>query len=237
MTGRRLRSRSGRLLSIAAVLTASFAAALSIPVGPASAYPFADIDLVGHGWGHGMGMGQWGALGYSLGGSSYQQILSTYYGKLAAGGNTSIGKLAGSGGRDQRPRRDDRGRRLVAGHHFALAIYRRRGALRGRRCGSARRDVQREHSVGTSRSATGGCSASSWGITAARNVVEPDSDSGRYRDVPGRLGSRERGSRALRGRNCRGTARGHRGHREFGQPAANSGLRPARAVRGRRDAF
>ncbi|HLG67160.1 MAG TPA: SpoIID/LytB domain-containing protein, partial [Acidimicrobiales bacterium] len=41
--------------------------------------------LVGHGWGHGRGMGQWGALGYAigqdggLGPQTYQQILAHYY--------------------------------------------------------------------------------------------------------------------------------------------------------------
>ncbi len=38
-------------------------------------------------------MGQWGALGYALQGLSYQQILSTYYGTLSAGGQTSLGPM------------------------------------------------------------------------------------------------------------------------------------------------
>ncbi|HZS29739.1 MAG TPA: SpoIID/LytB domain-containing protein [Gaiellaceae bacterium] len=33
----------------------------------------------GHGWGHGVGMGQWGAEGYALQGYTYDQILSAYY--------------------------------------------------------------------------------------------------------------------------------------------------------------
>jgi stage II sporulation protein D len=33
----------------------------------------------GHGWGHGVGMGQWGAQGYAQEGYSYDQILSAYY--------------------------------------------------------------------------------------------------------------------------------------------------------------
>ena len=33
----------------------------------------------GHGWGHGIGMSQYGAWGYALHGWSYQQILSHYY--------------------------------------------------------------------------------------------------------------------------------------------------------------
>ena len=33
----------------------------------------------GHGWGHGVGMGQWGAQGYALQGYTYDQILAAYY--------------------------------------------------------------------------------------------------------------------------------------------------------------
>jgi stage II sporulation protein D len=33
----------------------------------------------GHGWGHGVGMGQWGAEGYALQGYTYDQILAAYY--------------------------------------------------------------------------------------------------------------------------------------------------------------
>ena len=44
------------------------------------------MTLVGHGWGHGIGMGQWGSLGYALGQDGgagnfpYQLILGHYYG-------------------------------------------------------------------------------------------------------------------------------------------------------------
>jgi hypothetical protein len=41
-------------------------------------------------------MGQYGALGYALGGSTWQQIISHYYGSLSAGGTTSIGTLPAS---------------------------------------------------------------------------------------------------------------------------------------------
>jgi len=37
------------------------------------------IYLPGHGWGHGRGMGQWGAKGLADQGKTYTQILSTYY--------------------------------------------------------------------------------------------------------------------------------------------------------------
>ncbi|HZQ04560.1 MAG TPA: SpoIID/LytB domain-containing protein [Gaiellaceae bacterium] len=37
------------------------------------------VVLSGHGWGHGVGMGQWGAYGYALHGWTYAQILAHYY--------------------------------------------------------------------------------------------------------------------------------------------------------------
>ncbi len=64
-----------------------------IPAGPAAAYPYPDVNLTGHGYGGGAGMGQWGALGYALQGLTYQQILNTYYGTLSAGGQTTVGAL------------------------------------------------------------------------------------------------------------------------------------------------
>ena len=50
-----------------------------------TAAPSADANQTSHitirtfGWGHGVGMGQWGAEGMARGGSSYQQILNHYY--------------------------------------------------------------------------------------------------------------------------------------------------------------
>jgi stage II sporulation protein D len=46
---------------------------------PASSAPSSTLVITGHGWGHGIGMGQWGAYGYALHGWSYQQILLHYY--------------------------------------------------------------------------------------------------------------------------------------------------------------
>ncbi|NED70013.1 stage II sporulation protein SpoIID, partial [Streptomyces sp. SID10244] len=43
------------------------------------------ITLIGHGLGHGRGMGQWGAFGYARKGWSAQQILRHYYGGTTAG--------------------------------------------------------------------------------------------------------------------------------------------------------
>ncbi len=53
-----------------------------------SLYNGSNVELIGHGWGHGIGMGQWGALGYALDGESYQWILDHYY------GGTTVGSVA-----------------------------------------------------------------------------------------------------------------------------------------------
>ena len=90
------RIRLRRIAVAASVVAACFVGAIALPAAKASAYPSPDVSLVGHGWGHGMGMGQWGALGYSLDGLTYQQILTHYYGQLAAGGTTTIGTLSGT---------------------------------------------------------------------------------------------------------------------------------------------
>jgi len=48
--------------------------------------------ISGHGWGHGVGMGQWGAEGYALHGDSYEGILAAYYpGTVLA--HTTVRKL------------------------------------------------------------------------------------------------------------------------------------------------
>src|SRR6188508_3430340 len=47
---------------------------------PASASGGAAFFVDGHGWGHGIGMAQWGAYGYALkDGRSYDWILHHYY--------------------------------------------------------------------------------------------------------------------------------------------------------------
>jgi SpoIID/LytB domain protein len=53
----------------------------------------------GHGWGHGVGMGQWGAQGYALQGYTYDQILAAYYPGTTSGqtSTTSIRVLLALG--------------------------------------------------------------------------------------------------------------------------------------------
>ena len=69
-------------LALAAVLTAGVALAIR-PDRPAAGYPAASVELRGHGFGHGRGMGQHGALGYALAGWGYTRILDHYYGGTA----------------------------------------------------------------------------------------------------------------------------------------------------------
>jgi hypothetical protein len=71
---------------LAAALVALVAGAGAVPVAPAGAASTGIVDIVGHGWGHGRGMGQYGALGYAVEhGWSYQQILGHFYGGTAPG--------------------------------------------------------------------------------------------------------------------------------------------------------
>jgi SpoIID/LytB domain protein len=65
------------------------------------------VSISGQGWGHGIGMGQWGALGYAIGQDlgqgnwTYQQIVSHYYGPAALGslpgGVSTVGPRSSGG--------------------------------------------------------------------------------------------------------------------------------------------
>jgi stage II sporulation protein D len=50
-----------------------------VAAGAASARASTALIVTGHGWGHGVGMSQWGAYGYALHGWKYHRILSHYY--------------------------------------------------------------------------------------------------------------------------------------------------------------
>ncbi|MGH9281435.1 MAG: SpoIID/LytB domain-containing protein [Acidimicrobiales bacterium] len=84
---RRARPHSGRrrIASVLVALTAAGALAVTGPARPAAGYPGTNVEMKGHGWGHGRGMGQYGALGYSLAGWSYTQILDHFYGGTTMG--------------------------------------------------------------------------------------------------------------------------------------------------------
>jgi stage II sporulation protein D len=69
-----------------ALATALLAALLALPASAPAASKF-QID--GHGWGHGIGMSQYGAYGYAQHGWGYRQILGHYY------SGTQLSKVSG----------------------------------------------------------------------------------------------------------------------------------------------
>jgi SpoIID/LytB domain protein len=81
------------LVALLAPLVASPAAAREagtgtvVPAAPvAVSVTDAQVTFTGHGWGHGRGMGQYGALGYAVDhGWSWKQILDHYYGGTTLG--------------------------------------------------------------------------------------------------------------------------------------------------------
>ncbi len=85
-------SRSVRLMLLPAMIAAFTCLPASSNIALAGAYPYTDVSLTGHGWGPGIGMGQWGAFGYAIDGWSYQQILAHFYGSTATG-STRLGTL------------------------------------------------------------------------------------------------------------------------------------------------
>src|SRR3954453_2623708 len=76
----------GTATACMAVLMVVYAAA------PVAAYPSSNVVIAGHGWGHGRGMGQYGALGYALRGAPYTDILQHFYSNTTPGtvGNDPI---------------------------------------------------------------------------------------------------------------------------------------------------
>jgi len=81
-----LRRRIGAPLAALAGALPFVAAALVGPASPAAADLGSTVVISGHGYGHGVGMGQWGSLGYAIGADNglgpqtYQWILNHYYG-------------------------------------------------------------------------------------------------------------------------------------------------------------
>lgn len=77
--------RRPRLL---AAVTAALLAVGGLVAGASPAAADGELTVSGHGWGHGRGMGQWGALGYAVDhGWSYTRILDHYY------SNTTMGSV------------------------------------------------------------------------------------------------------------------------------------------------
>ena len=92
---RTLASRVGTVGASGAAVAAGAAMALLAAVVaaplPAQAQP-ASVTLNGHGFGPGVGMGQWGAFGYALAGQPYGWILDHFYGGTT-GGTTGAGPI------------------------------------------------------------------------------------------------------------------------------------------------
>jgi stage II sporulation protein D len=81
------------LLAVSAVVAFASAphAARSSSPGPYVAPAGSGVLFLfsGHGWGHGVGMGQWGAQGYAQQGYTYDQILAAYYPGTTLGQTTA----------------------------------------------------------------------------------------------------------------------------------------------------
>jgi stage II sporulation protein D len=60
-------------------LTIAVGLACAAGAAPVPARGATALLVSGHGWGHGVGMSQWGAYGYALHGWSYRRILAHYY--------------------------------------------------------------------------------------------------------------------------------------------------------------
>lgn len=95
-----------RFLIALAVIAAAVALASAPHAAPASGLQYvapaksgALFLVSGHGYGHGVGMGQWGAQGYAKQGYTYDQILGAYYPGTTLGqtATTSIRVLLASG--------------------------------------------------------------------------------------------------------------------------------------------
>jgi SpoIID/LytB domain protein len=74
------------LLTVLVLVVTASLGTVATTGSPAAAYPTATVTIIGHGWGNGDGMGQWGALGYAIGQDggagnfTYQEILAHFYG-------------------------------------------------------------------------------------------------------------------------------------------------------------
>jgi stage II sporulation protein D len=69
----------GATTTVAATTTTVPSTTTTVAALPSTSTAPATVVFTGHGWGHGLGMGQWGAYGYALHGWTYDKILEHYY--------------------------------------------------------------------------------------------------------------------------------------------------------------
>src|SRR5215210_3803862 len=72
-------TRPTAALLLSAVVLACAASGFARTAAPAAAPTAPVVSISGRGWGHGVGMSQWGALGFARRGSAYPAILAHYY--------------------------------------------------------------------------------------------------------------------------------------------------------------
>ena len=177
-------------------------AALFGPASLAAAYPSSTVVISGHGYGHGIGMGQWGSLGYAIGADNgagndtYQQILAHYYGNTDADEHERQHRHA----RRQRHRGHDGGRRhrhhrqrLERERELRLGFCSRRAVPSGRHRALPDRDGARLRRTMVGRRltrleaggvTTAGCAARP--VHAQRDHRGPRDAAGRHRTRPAR---------------------------------------------------
>ena len=87
------------LAAITLVLLMSTAGSAAGQQTPASSYGEAVFVVSGRGYGHGVGMSQYGAYGQALAGRTYEQILGYYYSgtQIAKLGRREVRVLLGEG--------------------------------------------------------------------------------------------------------------------------------------------
>jgi len=70
------------MLGVAALVSSVallLSGAAGVKVAQTSQPPVLTLSVTGRGWGHGIGMSQWGAYGFAQRGATYEQILAHYY--------------------------------------------------------------------------------------------------------------------------------------------------------------
>ena len=96
--------RARRLVSLIVVAAGVVALVGVREASPARAALQGDVQISGHGYGHGRGLSQWGARGYAVDyGWGAAQILDHYYGGTVSGSVANVGigvELLSRGGKD-----------------------------------------------------------------------------------------------------------------------------------------